>query len=257
MTLWKSSLKMTCFFDLICQYFWLLNIVIFGFLVKLARVAAFTCFANIFRLTKCWKMLFIYFFLLFSSLTSGDACHWKTLVKDSGQSGTFLKVKCAPDRYIRVDIILHSFQFAESIFLTGTSQESLSRPTLLWNLVRIHSYVSFIWMYIILRVFFQHFGCERNMSNTLSTSGLQFLWVAEDGPSVHICDVPYQPRCPARPSSGAAWAALCEWHNAPKPTMWHNMRHGCQLPSPTLDVYRWSCGTTRWAISWSSMSFKP
>ena len=42
-------------------------------------------------------------------------------------------------------------------------------------------------------------------------SGLKFLWVTEDGPSLYISDVPHQPRGPAGPSSGTTWKALCEY----------------------------------------------
>lgn len=41
-------------------------------------------------------------------------------------------------------------------------------------------------------------------------SWFQFLWVSEDGPSFHICDVSHQPRCPSRASSFTSWTTFCE-----------------------------------------------
>jgi len=42
-------------------------------------------------------------------------------------------------------------------------------------------------------------------------SGLQFLWVPEDGTSFHLGDVSHQPGDPARPSAGAPGTAVCEY----------------------------------------------
>lgn len=44
----------------------------------------------------------------------------------------------------------------------------------------------------------------------LFSSGFQFLRVPEDGPALHIGDVPHQSRDPAGPASGAAGTALCK-----------------------------------------------
>lgn len=142
-----------------------------------------------------------------------------------------LKNKCDPDWCI-ILLVDYFMQFSlryqvHWIYLSNLSNRDIPRipesshPPLessktslkcIFYLDEHHSSVFFFFTYI------------KNMFYTSSNSGLKFFWVAEDGPSVHLSDVPHQPRCPARPSSGAAWTALGEWHHASKPTVWLNMR---------------------------------
>lgn len=93
------------------------------------------------------------------------------------------------------------------LIFTEISQESQNQPTLLWNLVSPHDWNiievdSLVVVIVYLMVLWSQY--------IIFISWFQLFWVAEDGPSFHICDVSHQPRCPSRASSFTSWTTFCE-----------------------------------------------
>lgn len=156
-----------------------------------------------------------------------------------------LKKKKKMNVYHKCVLTLQVSWFIDSLSLfTETSQESQSHPTLLSNLVSVYM-SGFTALSPLLPTV------------TIFNSRLKFFWVTEDGPSFYISDVPHQSRGPPRPSSGTAWTALCECQRRERSKYVAHLNGNGYKPCFCTPFYRWSCGMTKWAISWLSTSFKP
>lgn len=93
------------------------------------------------------------------------------------------------------------------LLFTEISQESQNQPTLLWNLVSPHDWnIIAVYSLVVVIVYLMVLWSQC----IIFISWFQFFWVAEDGPSFHICDVSHQPRCPSRASSFTSWTTFCE-----------------------------------------------